>query len=35
MLALMLFDAEKFHRVVFSIALPKYSNVGGIHDARW
>ena len=26
---------KKFHRAVFSIAYPKYSNVGGILDARW
>ena len=25
----------KFHRAVFSIAHPKYSNFGGILDARW
>ena len=26
---------KKFHRSFFSIAHPKYSNVGGILDARW
>jgi len=26
---------KKFHRAVFSIAHPKYSNFGGILDARW
>jgi hypothetical protein len=26
---------NKFHRAVFSIAHPKYSNFGGILDARW
>ena len=26
---------QKFHRPVFSIAHPKYSNFGGILDARW
>jgi hypothetical protein len=26
---------KTFHRAVFSIAHPKYSNVGGILDARW
>ena len=26
---------KRFHRAVFSIAHPKYSNVGGILDARW
>ena len=26
---------KKFHRAVFSIAYPKYSNFGGILDARW
>ena len=26
---------KKFHLVVFSIAHPKYSNFGGIPDARW
>ena len=26
---------KKFHRTVFSIAHPKYSNFGGIPDARW
>ena len=26
---------KKFHRAVFTIAHPKYSNFGGILDARW
>jgi hypothetical protein len=26
---------KKIHRAVFSIAHPKYSNFGGILDARW
>ena len=26
---------KRFHRAVFSIVHPKYSNVGGILDARW
>ena len=26
---------KKFHRAIFSIAHPKYSNFGGIIDARW
>ena len=26
---------KKFHRAVFFIAHPKYSNVGSILDARW
>jgi hypothetical protein len=28
------FNFKKFHRAVFSIAHPKYSNFGGILDAR-
>ena len=28
-------SVKKFHRAVFSIAHPKYSNFGGILDARW
>ena len=26
---------KKFHRAVFSITHPKYSNFDGILDARW
>jgi len=26
---------KKFHSAVISIAHPKYSNFGGIIDARW
>jgi len=26
---------KKFHLALFSIAHPKYSNFGGILDARW